>query len=591
MKTANPALGRALVLLVALSCCDSDDSATTPSSVEPEKTENLAADTVITNGAIYTLDEEQPWAEALAIKDGKYVFVGSGDAVQSYIGSATEVVDLQSKMAMPGINDMHVHPVEGGTKELFECVFPFTASPDEVADAVTDCVSNFPDATWIRGGQWSSDFFVDHKMESPRKFLDQVSGDKAVALVDDAYHNAWFNTKALELLGITKDAEPPKGVEVVKDPKTGEPTGIVIEAFGYLKDNLHWSEPQYEQAAAYALKKANSFGITGIKATALAENELKAFYSLAQRGTISAHVAAAIATPYGHRDQPLDIAGLQALRDKYRAPHVSTDSAKIFMDGVPTASRTAAMLAPYTPAKEGAKTTRGELHVAPELLAIDIAALDKAGFTVKIHTAGDRSVRVALDAIENARKVNGPSGLRHELAHAGYVDPKDIERFAALNAVPDFCPYIWFPSPIMDSVLTAVGKRGEQYWPTKTLLASGALVAAGSDWPAAVPSINPWPGIEALVTRADPYADTEETLWEEEAVTLEQALRIFTYNGARALKLEEETGSIQTGKSADFTVLNHNLFKVPITEVSETQPTMTFFAGKRVYEESGETTE
>ncbi|MGI9284606.1 MAG: amidohydrolase, partial [Pseudomonadales bacterium] len=527
----------------------------------------------------------QPWAEALAIKDGRYVFVGGNDAVQSYIGSATEVVDLQGKMAMPGINDMHVHPVEGGTKELFECSFPFTAGPDEIANAVAGCVGKFPDATWIRGGQWSSDFFVDHKIESPRKFLDRVSGDKAVALVDDAYHNAWFNTKALELLGISKDSEPPPGVEVAKDATTGQPTGIVIEAFGYLKDNLHWSEQQYEEAAAHALKTANSYGITGLKATALAEGELKAFHSLAQNGAISAHVATALVTPYGHRQEPLDIAGLQALRDKYRAPNVHTDFAKIFMDGVPTASRTAAMLAPYTLAEKGAEFTNGQLHIAPELLTTDIKALDKAGFTVKIHTAGDRSVRVALDAIESARKANGRSGLRHELAHAGYVDPQDIDRFAALNVIPDFSPYIWFPSPIMDSVLTAVGERGEQYWPTKTLLASGAFVAIGSDWPAAVPSINPWPGIEALVTRADPYANTPEMLWQEEAITLERALRIFTYNSARALKLEEETGSIETGKSADLIVLNHNLFKVPITEVSDTQPTMTFFAGKRVYEE------
>ena len=254
------------------------------------------------------------------------------------------------------------------------------------------------------------------------------------------------------------------------------------------------------------------------------------------------------------------------------------------MDGVPTAARTAAMLAPYTAATEGAERTDGQLHIAPEILDADVVALDAAGFTIKIHTAGDRSVRVALNAIEKARKANGAApNRRHELAHAGYVDDADMGRFATLNAIPDFSPYIWFPSPIMDSVLTAVGERGEFYWPTKTLLATGAELAPGSDWPAAVPSMNPWPGIEALVTRADPFANTSATLWADEAVSVQQALQIFTVNGSRALMVDEQSGSISVGKSADFIVLSQNLFDIEPQKISDTQVVMTYFAGKKVY--------
>ncbi len=556
------------------------DQKTQPSATSPSLASS--ADLVVTNASIHTMDTALEKAAAIAVKDGKYVYVGSNEGAKAYVGADTELVDLGNKMLMPGINDMHQHPIEGGAKELFECQFPFTAGPDDIAAAIKACVEAQDDAEWIRGGQFSSDFFVQNPMESPREWLDAVSGDKAVALVDDAYHNAWLNSKALQKLGVTSEKDLPKGVEMHMDP-SGKPDGFMIEAFGFVKDRLHWTPEQYEQAAAKSVELAHSFGITGLKATAIGDYELAAFKSLADSGRLSAHVAAAIVTPYGHREEPLDIDELKSKREQYKAPNFNTNFVKIFMDGVPTAARTAAMLAPYTPAEEGGEQTSGQLHISAEMLATDLVALDAAGFTVKIHTAGDRSVQVALDAIETARTKNGDSGLRHELAHAGYVGDDDMDRFAKLGAIPDFSPYIWFPSPIMDSVLSAVGERGEFYWPTKSLLATGALVSAGSDWPAAVPSMNPWPGIEAMVTRADPFTNGEQTLWADEAVPLQDALRVFTSNGAKALLIDDKSGSIAVGKSADFIVLNQNLFNVPATKISDTDVLMTYFAGKKVF--------
>lgn len=562
------------ISLVAISACNNKTDVAEP----PQQ----MGDTVLFNGSIHTMNAAAPIASAVVIKNGEYVYVGNDAEAKKMIGPSTDTIDLQQKMLMPGINDMHQHPVEGGAKELFECQFPFTAGPDEIASAISGCVEDQPDAKWIRGGQFSSDFFVNNPMESPREWLDKVSGDKAVALVDDAYHNAWLNSRALEVLGVAGEKDLPKGVEMHSDP-SGKPDGFMIEAFGFLKDRLHWTPEQYEQAAAKSVELAHSFGITGLKATAIGDFELAAFKSLADAGKLSAHVAGAIVTPYGHREAPLDIDELKSKRAQYKAPNFNTNFVKIFMDGVPTAARTAAMLAPYTPAEEGGEQTSGQLHISAEMLETDLVALDAAGFTVKIHTAGDRSVQVALDAIESARKKNGNSGLRHELAHAGYIGDDDMSRFAELEAIPDFSPYIWFPSPIMDSVLTAVGERGEFYWPTKSLLASGALVSAGSDWPAAVPSMNPWPGIEAMVTRADPFANGDATLWADEAVPLEDALRIFTSNGAKALLIDDKSGSIEVGKSADFIVLNHDLFDIPATKISDTEVESTYFAGNKVY--------
>jgi hypothetical protein len=201
-----------------------------------------------------------------------------------------------------------------------------------------------------------------------------------------------------------------------------------------------------------------------------------------------------------------------------------------------------------------------------------------------MHAAGDGSVRVALDAIEQVRATNGASGLRHEIAHAGFIHPEDVSRFAELNVTVDLSPYMWFPRPINDAILGAVGERALRYWPIKDLLESGANVAIGSDWPSVAESMNPWPAIEAMVTRRNPYTDAAEALWPEQAITLDQALEVFTLNGAKAYRLEQLTGSIEVGKSADLIVLNQNLFDVDITAISETQVETTFFEGRVVYQ-------
>ena len=539
---------------------------------------------VLTNGKIYTVDPALPWAQAVAIDDGKYRYIGDASGIDAFVGEGTRVIDLAGKMAMPGINDAHVHPMQGSMKDLFECNFPFTATPDDIAAAISQCVAERPDALWIRGGQWGSDFFVDNDIPNPREWLDAVSGDKAVYLADDALHNGWFNSKALALLSVDADTPNPPGVDILKDPETGEPNGIILETFGWLQNNLEdWPRADYLKGAKHAVSVANGYGITGMKGASASDSQLGGFIDLDNEGGMTVHYAGSLQTPYGHREKPLDVEELKLRRERLKSTNVDTRFVKLFMDGVPTASRTAAMIEPYTPATEGGETTKGSLHIGEEVLTRDLTALDKAGFTVKIHTAGDRSVRVALNAIEAARKANGNSDLRHELAHAGYISDEDLPRFAELNVVADLSPYIWNPSPIIDSVVTAVGSpRGEHYWPVKSLIKSGAPLLAGSDWPAAAANMSPWAAIEALVTRTDPVGDYPGKLWPEEAITLEQALDIFTLQSARALRLGDSTGSVEIGKSADLIVLNQNLFEVPVTAVSDTQVERVLFEGRVV---------
>lgn len=545
------------------------------------------ADLVLRGGVIHTVDAGQPRAQAMAVSGNEIKFVGTDEAVTGYIGPQTEVVDLDGRLVLPGIIDAHLHPLGGAVKELYQCNFPFSADPAQVQETVAQCLADRPDAEWITGGQWDSAFFDNFDLESPRAFLDEVSGDAAVFLSDDSGHNGWANSKALQLAGVTAETPDPTGGTITR-AADGTPNGVLLETAQGLAYAVipKPSDEQFVAAAKWFSDYANAFGITAAKAAAIEEGEIAGFVAADKMGELNVHMATSIRTPYGHRVDALDYDEIDRIRDTYASEHVHTEFVKIFLDGVPTPARTAAMLDPYLPDEvHGDDFTGGDLHVGLETLAADLVELDKRGYTVKMHTAGDRSVQVALNAIEVARKSLGNAEKRHELAHAGYIHPDDIPRFAELNAVADLCPILWHPSPIINAVISAVGdERGRQYWPTRDLLDANAPILAGSDWPSAVPDANPWPGVEAFVTRRDPRGDAEGVLWPEQAITLEEAIEIYTIHGARAMKMESRTGSIEVGKLADFIVLERNIFAIPIDEVADTKIQRTYFEGRLVYE-------
>ena len=542
------------------------------------------ADTVLTDGRIYTVDSDQPWVDAVAIRDGDYVYVGDSAGAESYVGEGTQVIDLQRKMAMPGINETHSHSWQGGRKELYECNFPFTATPDEIAVIVAGCAESNPDSEWITGGQWTSDFFINNDIASPREWLDAVSGDKAIYFEDDATHNAWVNSRALEIAGIGRETPDPPGGSFLRD-KDGVPNGIALETAKPIIESFipDWTHEQNVASLAKAVELANSFGLTGIHEARTPPEISRAYKDLDEQGRLTAHAITGLQTPRGQRDRSFDVAPLIEISERYASKHVHTRFAKIFLDGVPTSARTAVMIEPYLTIKEYPEATRGHLLVPQDVLTEDLIQLDAAGFTVKMHAAGDGAVRAALNAIELARRTNGMSDLRHEIAHAGYIHPDDVPRFAELNVTADLSPYLWYPRAIIDSIAGAVGERAQYYWPIKDLLESGANVAIGSDWPSVAESMNPWPAIEAMVTRRNPYDDSDATLWPEQAISLDRALKIFTLDGALAYRLKNQTGSIEVGKSADLIVLDQNLFEIPIGKVSETRVLQTLFEGKSVY--------
>ena len=289
------------------------------------------ADTVISNAKFYTVNHRMPWADAVAIADGRYIYVGDAQRVAQFVGPDTDIIDLQGRMAMPGINDTHAHSWQGGTKSLYECNFGFSATPAEIAAIVQSCVAATESGTWITGGQWTSTFFDDHDIGSPREWLDQYSGDKAIYFEDDATHNAWVNSKALQLAGISRETENPDGGEFVRDAD-GNPNGLVFET---AKPIIEAAIPVMTQsqdmaAIAEAVRLANAFGLTGINEARTPPDVSAAYRRLDNDGRLTVYAITNMQTPRGQRDTAFDVAELLDVAERNATTHVHTMFAKFF---------------------------------------------------------------------------------------------------------------------------------------------------------------------------------------------------------------------------------------------------------------------
>ena len=539
-----------------------------------------AQETVYTNGFIYTVNPDQPTAEALAVRDGVIIAVGSEQEAQAQVSDRALVVDLDGRMLMPGIHDMHAHPMEAGEKYNFQCAFPFTFTMDQIVAKLTECAAETPPGEWIRGGQWAMELMetdtVPHK-----DILDAVTRDHPIYLGDSTVHAAWLNSRGLAEMGIDADTPDPQGGVIIREPGSMEPTGILVDnaAYNIISKLPAYSDEQYMDALEWSMREMNKLGITTIKDALTDGRALRAYKGLDENGRLTMKVSTSIAWRMLWTDYEKNVRE----RADYATENVNTEFVKIMLDGIPP-TRTAAMLEPYLPDKKHGDNFTGKLIHSPERLTEDMIYLDGLGLTVKVHATGDRAVRATLDAVEAARKANGDSGMMHEISHAELIDPADLSRFRELNVIAEFSPILWYPTPLLEVMTQVIGEeRANRFWPTRALLDEGAHLIYGSDWPSVVPDPNPWPGVEALVTRRDPYGNFPGALWPEQAVDLETTLRIFTLNGAVAGKQAHRTGTIEVGKSADFIVLDRNLFEIPLEDISDTQVLLTVVSGREVY--------
>ena len=537
------------------------------------------ADAIYTNAAIYTVGPGEGWANAMAVTDGKITAIGTEEEVGRYGGESTVVHDLAGRMVMPGIHDTHIHPALAGQMQQLECYF-LSFDLQEVRDALSACVAATPEGEWVRGGQWYPQLFEQSEL-SPREILDEIAPDHPVFLMDWSWHNGWVNTRALEIFGINADTPNPQGGVIAKDDMTGEPNGVLGDtaAYSMMRQLPAYTLDDRMNALEWSLDLISQHGVTTIKEAIVTTSIAETYREMSRQGRLPMRIKTSLTWKNEFAMSHDDEVALIESRDSYTMDDVDTGFAKIMLDGVPIPPVfTAAMLEPYEPSVFYEEGWRGKLIFEPDVLNPDVIDLDRQGLSVKIHATGDWSLRAALDAFEAAREANGDSGVIHEVSHAELIHPDDIPRFAELNVAAEMCPILWHPVPGL-TWETWLGDR--KPWPIKSLVEAGALVTYGSDW-SVVPTPNPWPGIEAMVTRADPSGAMEGTLWPEQAVDLATTVRIFTLNSAIANRAGDHSGSLEVGKDADFIVLDRNIFEVPITDVGDTQVMLSVVGGREV---------
>ena len=537
------------------------------------------ADLILTNGAVYTLDAAQPWAEAVAVAGGKIVYAGTGRGAGRFKGGSTRTVDLGGRMVLPGFQDSHIHLIEGGVESRL-CNLAGLTTREAVFAAIKEYAARNPDRAWIAGGRW--DLPVFPAANPTKEELDRIVPDRPACLFAADGHSAWVNTRALKLAGVTAKTPDPAGGRIERDPKTGEPNGTLRESASRLVAR-HIPEPTADdilQGLKAGLEMARRFGITSIIEASVDESELGAFAALDRTGEMNLRVLASL---YVDPDKGVaEVARLEKLRQTCRGARLKATTAKIFADGV-IESHTAALLEPYLDRPKD----RGLPLLEPAAFDKLAVALDAAGFQIHVHAIGDRAIRMTLDALEAAEKANGARDLRHHIAHLELIDPADIPRFKALGVVANFQPLWAYADPyITELTLPILGPaRSRWLYPIGSVVRAGAVFAGGSDWP--VSSANPLDAIQVAVTRRGPEAPPGPAWIPEEVVDLPVVIAAYTANGAFLSHEEAVRGSIAPGKIADLIVLDKNLFRIPPSEIHTVRVLLTLFEGKEIFRDPG----
>lgn len=544
------------------------------------------ADQIWYNGNIETMDPATPRAQAIAVTDGRIIAVGADSDVLNLAGPDTVQHNLDRQFLMPGLVESHTHALWGACRELFDVYTGFGATLDELLSAVKQRADLTTPGDVVHGGPWRHDM-REQMGENPRALLDNISDVHPIVLADTSQHILWCNSVALQQAGIGANTVAPPGGIIERHQATNLPNGILAEsAAAPARKLIKRSDAQMADAARYFVRHFNQLGFTAFKEPMAYEDELKTYLATDSRGELTIHTATHIvrSSPLGEDAVPYET--MERLRRDYASDNIRTGFAKLFLDGV-APGYTASFLQPYT-ASSGYNTAAHKpddtLLLKPDELNDTVCELDRRGFVVKMHAVGDNAIRKGLDAIEAARITNGASGLRHEIAHTNYVSDADLPRFHKLNAIAEMSPKMWFPNPATPTQIALLGKdRVARNHRIADLLAAGAELTYASDWPAAAPDVNPWTGLSGMLTRRNADPAYPGVLSPEQAITLKQALPIFTRNGARSLGMGDTTGCLKTGYWGDFIVLKQSIHDMAAEEIAAIEVQQTIWKGRVVY--------
>ena len=542
---------------------------------------NQKADSIYINAKVYTVDTTKEWAEAFAIKDGKFIGVGTTKEIEKFASKDTKVIDLGGAFVMPSLIDEHLHP-DMGADNYLNVFIAVSDDWKQITQKLKEFRKQNPQKRWIYGSSidWLLDdngIIANYGVASNKSVLDSIVDDRPVALWDQGAHAMLLNSLALKELGLNDNSPNPKGGILVKD-KRGKLTGVIRETACTLVVNAldNFSQKEWRDKGLLPfLDEMSSYGVTGLSDAYVVEKSAKAYTSLEKEKRLNHWINLNMAAPLEYNDPQKIKEQTEFIKQskKYQTEQVYVAGIKYILDGA-AAGKTAAMLEPFEN-----DTFDGGLRYDEKALRKSIKEYANSGFSIKAHSIGDRGVRLLLEIYETLPK--RAEGSRYSIAHGVFVHPDDVNRFAPMDVVYEASPALWYPNNAIPIIESDIGKRVKHAWPISRLIANNTVVSYGSDWPVSA-TPNPWFGMESMVTRQSP-GGSKDAFNPEFAVDLKTAIKIFTLNGAISMGIAHKTGSICVGKSADFIVLDKSLFDMSQFKIHQTKVKATLFRGEKIY--------
>jgi len=541
----------------------------------------VPADLVIRHANIHTMDDGHPRATALAVQGDKIVWVGDDKDADQYVTDKTRVVDAGGRLLLPGFIDSHFHVGLGNDPNIERIT---GNSLKEIQQQIKAFSDKRPDLKWIEMDGWNYSAFPDGTLPTT-KDLEGLTNGRPAFLVAYDYHTVWLNKEALKAFHITKATKSVRFAEDVQhDKKSGEPTGILIGfgstgLSGEAEEELSRILPSHSPEGAtdrtvQLLNRAARAGITTIIEPQTYLETVPLYAQLRKEGKLPQRLQIALFHRRGTTDAEID--KFAEARKQYNDDWFRVAAVKLYIDDV-IEPHTAAMLAPYADRPD----TSGVLDYPPEEFKQVVEKLDKRGFQIFIHATGDRGIRTALDAYENARRVNGARDSRHEIVHVECLSEPDIPRFKALGVTACMQPRHCAPD-ITGQWAKATGPQRWKYaWAFRSLRDSGATLAFSSDWNVA--EMEPEIGIYTALTRKGLDGKPEGGWIPEQTIDIETAVKGYTINGAWANFVEGNRGSLVPGKYADMVLLSDDLFTISPDKIKDAQVIWTVVGGKEAY--------
>ena len=538
------------------------------------------ADLVIKNAKIVTIDKDNPRAEAVAVKGEFIIAVTSNSKINQYIGEGiTKVIDAKGRLLVPGFNDAHIHFTSGG-RSMMDLDFRYVHDVETIKQMVKEKVAQSKPGELIVGRGWEHETFPGKKWPT-KEILDAVAPDNPVMLSRADGHSVWVNSYIIERSEITKDTPDPPNGTIVKDPITGEPTGIfkegarrLLKVESSVKLTPEEQEERADRGLELALGAARRTGVTSIQQL---NGEYERFQRFKDEGKLTLRVTFNMAMP----DDEQGLKRLDELRKRFPQENnwIRFGYLKIFIDGT-LGSGTALMFEPF----EDDPSTSGLPMMPYEEYERRIVAADAMGFQTGTHAIGTKGNNWVLNAIEKAQEVNGKRNSRHRSEHAQILLLSDIPRFAELGVIASMQPtHCITDKRFAEKRIGMERCKGAYAW--QKLLDAGVHIAFGTDW--AVEPIDPLEGLYAAVTRKDRAGEPGEGWFPDQKLSMEKAIELYTIGSAYAEFMEDRKGVIKVGFFGDIVLFNNDLMTIPHEEIMTSKVDYTIVGGKIVFKREG----